>query len=100
MKYIVHKLFPPINAISIHPVWLIDEYVRIFRSDVWFIPPTDQTSTDISTIDNVGKFIFNKYVVKFIGAIFCTVIVSKQFIHLNPSITLGNHQCSGADVLR
>jgi hypothetical protein len=26
MKYNVHKLFPPINAINIHPVWLIDEY--------------------------------------------------------------------------
>jgi hypothetical protein len=26
-------------AVSIHPVWLIDEYVKIFRRDVWFIPP-------------------------------------------------------------
>jgi hypothetical protein len=30
------------------------------------------------------------------GAIFCTVINSKLFTHLNPSITLGNHQCNGA----
>jgi hypothetical protein len=30
------------------------------------------------------------------GAIFCTVIGSRLIIHLNPSITLGNHQCNGA----
>ena len=30
------------------------------------------------------------------GAIFCTVIRMKQFHQLNPSITLGNHQCRGA----
>jgi hypothetical protein len=34
MKYNIHRLFPPISAISIQPVWLIDEYVRIFRIDV------------------------------------------------------------------
>jgi hypothetical protein len=56
----------------------------------------DPTSTDVNTIDSVGMFIFSKYDVKIIGAIFCTVIISKQFIHLKPSITLGNHQCSGA----
>jgi hypothetical protein len=67
-----------------------------FRSDIWFIPPTDPTSTDVNTIDSVGKFIFNRYYVKIIGAIFCTVIINKQFIHLSPSITLGNHQCNGA----
>lgn len=30
------------------------------------------------------------------GAAFWTVISSAQFSHLNPSITPGNHQCSGA----
>jgi hypothetical protein len=33
-KYINHRFLPPIKDISIHPVWLIDEYVRIFRNDV------------------------------------------------------------------
>jgi hypothetical protein len=56
----------------------------------------EPTSTDANTIDSVGVFIFSKYDVKIIGAIFCTVIISKQFIHLKPSITLGNHQCNGA----
>jgi hypothetical protein len=32
-------------AISIHPVWLIEEYVKILRSDNWFIPPSDPTTT-------------------------------------------------------
>jgi hypothetical protein len=34
IKYINHNLFLPSNAASIHPVWLIDEYVKIFRNDV------------------------------------------------------------------
>jgi hypothetical protein len=28
-----------IIAVNIHPVWLVDKYVKILRSDVWFIPP-------------------------------------------------------------
>jgi hypothetical protein len=44
VKYSIHNLLPPRRAINIHPVWLIDEYVRIFRIDVWFIPPNDPTS--------------------------------------------------------
>jgi hypothetical protein len=48
------------------------------------------------TIDSVGVFIFNKYDDRIIGEIFCTVMINKQFIHLRPSITLGNHPCSGA----
>jgi hypothetical protein len=40
--------------------------------------------------------IFIRYEINIIGAIFWIVIISKQFTHLNPSITLGNHQCSGA----
>jgi hypothetical protein len=71
MKYMNHKLSPPVIAINIQPVWLIDEYVRIFRSDVWFIPPVDLTRTDVRTIDSVGSLNFNKYDVKIIGAIFC-----------------------------
>jgi hypothetical protein len=50
MNYTIHRLSPPINAINILPVWLFDEYVNIFRSDVWFIPPTDPTSTDVNTM--------------------------------------------------
>jgi hypothetical protein len=62
---------------------------------VCFIPPIDPTRTDVRTIVSVGSLNFSKYDVKIIGAIFCTVIINKQFIHLSPSITLGNHQYSG-----
>jgi hypothetical protein len=89
-------IFSPVIAISTHPVWLIDEYVKIFRSDVWFIPPVDPTSTDVNIINSVWRFSFSKYDVKIIGAAFCIVISNKQFIHLNPSIILGNNQCNGA----
>jgi hypothetical protein len=64
-----------------------------------FIPPIDSTSTEVNTIDSVGKFNFSKYDVKIIGATFCIVIINKQFIHLNSSITLGNHQCNGAALI-
>jgi hypothetical protein len=57
-KYIVHKFNPASRAASIQPVWLIDEYVKIFRSDVWFIPPTDPIITDIMMITRVAGFIF------------------------------------------
>jgi hypothetical protein len=77
-------------------MWLIDEYVKIFRSDVWFIPPIDPTNTDVNTVNSVGRFSFNKYGVKIIVQFFCIFIINKQFIHLNPSITLENYQCNGA----
>jgi hypothetical protein len=59
-KYIAHRFLPPSRAASIHPVWLIDEYVRIFRSDVWFIPPTDPTTTDIIIITRIRGLVFIK----------------------------------------
>jgi hypothetical protein len=59
-KYISHRFLPPIKDISIHPVWLIDEYVRIFRSDVWFIPPTEPTITDAITIIRIRELTFIK----------------------------------------
>lgn len=34
MKYVSHRLSPIISAASIQPVWLIDEYVIIFRIEV------------------------------------------------------------------
>jgi hypothetical protein len=55
----------------------------------------DPASTDVNTIGSVG-ISFSKYDVKIICATFCIVIINKQFIHLDTSITLGNHQCNGA----
>jgi hypothetical protein len=47
-------------------------------------------------IIRVGRSIFIRYDINIMGAVFCTVIMSKQLFHLSPSITLGNHQCRGA----
>jgi hypothetical protein len=44
----------------------------------------------------VVELTFIRYEISIMGAIFWIVIINKQFIHLNPSITLGNHQCKGA----
>jgi hypothetical protein len=51
---------------------------------------------DIKIILNVKVLISIKYDNNISGAAFCTVISSAQFSHLNPSITPGNHQRSGA----
>lgn len=34
------------RAMSIQPVWLIDENAMILRSDVWFKPPIEPTTRD------------------------------------------------------
>jgi hypothetical protein len=44
----------------------------------------------------VVRLIFIRYEINIMGANFWIVIIDKQFIHLSPSITLGNHQCNGA----
>lgn len=50
MKYNTHTFLPPNMAVNIHPVWLIDEYVKILRSDVWFIPSGEPTITDVMIV--------------------------------------------------
>jgi hypothetical protein len=96
VKHITHKWFPPNIAVSNHPVWLINEYFTILRSDVSFIPHKDPTIIDVRIVSKVSRFIFSKYEIKIIGAAFCTVIINKQFTRLSPSIGLGNHHCSEA----
>ena len=59
-------------------------------------PPIDPTIVDVKIILNVKVLISIKYDSNINGAAFWTVISSAQFSHLNPSITPGNHQCSGA----
>jgi hypothetical protein len=51
---------------------------------------------DIKIILNVKVLISIRYDININGAAFCAVINSAQFSHLNPSITLGNHQWTGA----
>jgi hypothetical protein len=62
MKYSNYNFFLSSSAVSIHPVWLIDGYVRIFRNDVWFIPPKAPTVTDI-------RIVSIKYETSIMGAV-------------------------------
>jgi hypothetical protein len=39
-----------VNAINIQPMWLMDEWVRIFCIEVWFNPPIDPTTAGIGII--------------------------------------------------
>jgi hypothetical protein len=59
-----------VNAINIHPVWLMDEYVRIFRIEVWFNPPIAPTIVDIRMILSVNVLISIKYDINISGAAF------------------------------
>lgn len=64
--------------------------------EVWFNPPIAPTIVDAKIILSVKVLILIRYDISISGAAFCTVISSAQFSHLNPSITPGNHQWSGA----
>lgn len=83
-------------ADNIHPIWLIDEYVKILRIDTWLNPPMAPTIKDIIITIHVNIFIDIEYEININGASFWIVISNKQFINLNPSIILGNHQWKGA----
>jgi hypothetical protein len=62
-------------------VWLIDEYVRIFYNDVWFISPSAPTTTGIRMIVRARGFVFIMHQISIMGAAFYTVIINKQFVH-------------------
>lgn len=81
---------------SIHPIWLIDEKVKILRKEIWFNPITPLTSILMITIVIIKLFKEKLYINKIIGAIFCQVNMSKLFVHLSPSITSGNQKWNGA----
>lgn len=89
-------LSPVISAISIQPVWLMDEYVKIFRIEVWLSPPIAPTIVDAKIILNTKLLASIRYDVSIMGAAFWIVINSPQFSHLSPSMTPGNHQWNGA----
>ena len=66
-----------------------------YIEDAWCLkvnPPIYPTFVDIEIILNVKALISIRYDININGAVFCTVIDSAQFSHLNPSITPGNHQ--------
>jgi len=49
IKYIHHIDSLNINAIIIHPIWLIEEKEINFRNEVWFNPPIAPIKVDIIT---------------------------------------------------
>lgn len=63
-------LSPVISAINIQPVWLIDEYVRIFRIDVWLRPPIAPTIVDARIILNMKGLVSIRYEISVMGAAF------------------------------
>lgn len=83
-------------ALSIHAIWLIDEYAKIFRKLDWLIPiiPLTNILKIIIVKKKYWKFIL--YIIKTMGVIFCHVNRIKQFNQFKPSITSGNQKWNGA----
>lgn len=74
---------------------LIDEKAIKDRIADWFKPPKAPIKLDrIIAIIIHNLFIHKEIAI--IGVIFCQVDKIKQFIHLNPLITLGNQKWKGA----
>jgi hypothetical protein len=59
-----------IDIINIQPVWLINEYVRIFRIDVLMRPPIPPTIFDARIILNITWLISIRYDINIMGAAF------------------------------
>lgn len=73
---------------------MIDEKVRIFRIDVWLIPPSLPVVMDSSLIRiRMGFIGYNG--IRDSGAIFCQVIRIREFFQFNPSMIFVNQKCRG-----
>lgn len=70
--------------------------MRIFRSLVWFTPIIPLISIDDMIDIEISVIDFGKYIKTIIGAIFCQVNITKEFIQDRPSITSGNQKWNGA----
>lgn len=79
-------------------MWLIEEKAIILRKRVWFSPPIPPINVDKieDTIKILIVWLKVTYVIKAIGAIFCTVKRTTHWIHGNPCITGISQKCKGA----
>jgi hypothetical protein len=60
MKYILQILSPAAIAAKSHPRWLIEEYARIFRIEVWLSPPKEPISTERIIMNEKKVFSVNE----------------------------------------
>ena len=79
----------------IHPKCEIEEYLKIFRKDVWFKPLIAPVRADVKAknIKIEGLYNIDK-IIK--GEIFCHVSKITELIQLKPSIVSGNQKWKGA----
>ena len=57
MRFSIIRVGLYVVTAVIHPMWVIDEYARIFRSCVWLRPPQPPARTDIIAMAT-NKFVF------------------------------------------
>lgn len=84
---------------KIHAKWVIDEYAKILRKEVWINPPTEPTKADKVaykvTIFCVIVYLSKKKT-KISGPIFCSVVKIANKGQDRPSTTAGIHWWDGA----
>lgn len=84
---------------SSQPMWLIEEKARIFRNEVWLIPPKAPNTADKIILlysNNSKEAELNRHTNKKRGAIFWIVIIIEICGHIKPFITWGNQKWKGA----
>lgn len=85
----------------IQPKWPTDEYARIDRICVWFIPPNPPTKLDPLAKTHARRITEYKSAtsisvpIRKRGATFCQVARIRQDSQGNPAITLGNQKWKG-----
>lgn len=89
-----------VNALIIHPIWVIDEYPNSVRRCVWFspnVPPTNALSAATAPVKDIKVFEPVKGKQRSIkGASFCQVVSKNAFSHEIEVITEGNQKWHGA----
>jgi len=83
-----------INIKHIHAIWLIEEKLKIFLVDVWFIIIIAPTRAVITIIIDIKLLCLIIKIVN--GAIFCHVSKITRLIHVNPSLIWGTQAWKGA----
>ena len=92
------RLLDFVTIVAIHPKWAIEENAMIFRSCVWFSPPSPPTITDKDpiTVRVSIEVWFHVRRSRVIGANFCHVMIISPVLNDDPCITSGSQKWAGA----
>lgn len=92
------SLLDLVIIVAIHPRWAIEENAMIFRSCVWFSPPSPPITTDRAPIIVIVSMEvwFHVSNMSAIGASFCQVMMIRVVLNDVPCNTSGSQKWVGA----